>query len=368
MSIRPSNCSCDCGNLCKHFVTNVEAKTTILYGTIEISWKNPSLDFDEIVVFRKTNDFVETELDPYGKLIYRGTAEKIYDYSVSEMAVEDFNKVTKKVIGEYDSRNNQFINVIEDPLDGDTLYYYTVFVVTKGTYHASKTTTATARPNKNHGISERLYDYLPAFYKIEDKKFQLQRFLKVAGMMFDYLMTMAKNTQHFVNIDTCEPYQLQYIANLLDWDLDETLPVPSQRQSLKSALNVYRLAGTREGLDLLVKANSGFPATSGVMEGRDFNVYSVYFGVYPFDLIRYDYEATPNFSTLDPETIGKGGDPLKYTFDSRPDNKQQFEKFYAYVRKTSPLTQEQEELMRTRLEKLLTRFSPAGTKFELEIY
>lgn len=352
------------------FATDVQAKMMVLHGVIEVSWRNPSHpNFKEVAVFRKTNDFVYSELDPYGTLIYQGPANHIYDYSISKGATTEMSVVMKEVIGTYDRRNNKFLGQIEDPLDGDTLYYYTVFSIDKnGKYHFSYATTATARPNKNHNISERLYEYLPSIYRIEDKDFQLQRYLKISGMVFDYIMSASKNMSHFIDIDTCEPYQLKYIANLLDWDLDETLPIPSQRQSLKSAIDVYRNAGTKKGLDMLVKTNSGFPNTSGVAEGRDFTLHSVYFGYFPFDLVRYNDESTPNFDTLDPNTIGRAGDPLKYTWDFRPQARQQSERFIAYVRKTTQLTPEAEELMRKRLTKLLTRFSPSGTKFDIEIY
>lgn len=354
------------------FVTNIKADAHLLHGIVEVSWKNPTHPrFKEVVVFRKQNDFMMDETDPYGKMIYRGTGEKIFDYSVSKLASRDFSDVSRQIIGDYNPYNQAFHNQLSDPLNADILYYYTIFTVDmEGNYYSSNATTTTARPTKDFGIAKRLYGDLPSLYKLEDKNKQLERFLQVLGMAFNYLMTKNHNMKHFINLDTCQPDQLDYLAYTLDWQLDKTLPIPSQRQSLKSAIDIYRNAGTKKGLDVLVKTNSGFPNTSGIQEGREYTMTTVYFGYFPFDLVRFDTHITPDFrdGMMDFNAIGKGGDPLKYTEDFSPNARHEADKFIAYVRKTSELTEEQEDLVYQRLDRLLKRFAPVGTRYEIEIY
>lgn len=237
-------------------------------------------------------------------MIYQGTAEKIYDYSESQPAEEDIKKVIPKIIGTYDSVKQTFEGQVEDSLNPDLLYYYTVFSVDKdGNSYHSYATTATARPNRNQEIGKKLYELLPAIYRIEDKDLQLKRFLEVMGFALDYIKTKIDHMKHFIDIDTCEPYQLEYIAYTLDWELDKSLSIPSQRQSLKNAIEVYRKAGTKKGLDLLVKTNSGFPNSSGVIESREYNLMTVFFGYYPFELVRYEDSGTPDFRPVE-----EGGD------------------------------------------------------------
>lgn len=352
------------------YVTHVEAKPSVLSGVIELSWSNPvNPDLQKVVVLRKQNDYPLSEIDPYATVIYEGLDETIYDYCEDGPASTDFEFTAEKVIGKWNRSEQQFIKDYYKPLQDNVLYYYTVFSVDKdGNYHFSNATRAATRTSRYYGTGEKIYNSLPSIYRLRDKDLQLKRFLEGVGMVFDLIMSETEDLSTLVNIDDCPPDKLKYIANLLGWELDDSLPIPSQRQSLKNAVAVYRMAGTRKGLDLLVKLNSGFPQTSGVEEGRNFTLYTVYFGYYPFDLIRYDYEATPNFDTLDPALIGKAGDPLKYTVDFSANNRHETDKFLAYVRKTTPLTPEQEDTIRRRLTRLLDRFSPIGTKYELEIY
>lgn len=354
------------------FATDVKADSILLHGVVEVSWKNPTHpQFKEVAVYRKQNDFMTDEYDPYGQLIYQGTAERIFDFSDSKPADTDFSRVAAQVIGNYNPYNQTFSNQVKDILSNEILYYYTVFTIDNdGKYHASYATRDTGRPTKDFGIARKLYDYLPSLYKIEDRNKQLERFLQILGMAYNYIMTKNSNIRHFIDIDSCDPDQLDYIAYTLDWQLDKTLPIPSQRQSLKNAIDIYRNAGTLKGLDVLVKTNSGFPNTSGVQEGRDFTMHTVYFGFFPFDLVRFDNHITPDFreGMMDFSAIGRGGDPLKYTEDFSPNARQQTDRFIAYVRKTTEITEEQEQLVYERIDRLLRRFAPVGTRYDIDIY
>lgn len=353
------------------FASKVAAKMQIAYGVVQITWENPtSSEFDRVAVYRKRNDFVHSEFDPYGTLIYEGKLTEIYDYSLSNKASISYEEAMEQAIGVYNPRTNKFEQKVNDPLQGDTLYYYTVFTVDKnGVYHFSNTTCDTSRVNKDNGILDRMYaEYLPALYRIEDEKYQLQRFLKVSAMIYDFIYSSTDYMKYAKDLDNCEPYQLELLAEEIGWDLDKSLSIPSQRQTLKTAINVYRNAGTKKGLDMLVKTNSGFPNSSGIMETMSLNVQTVYFGYTEEDLVRNEYEATPNFDTLDPELIGQLDDPLKYVWDFSSSARQGSDRFIAYVRKTTQITPEQEQIMVDRLTKLLNRFSPSGTQFTIEVY
>lgn len=357
------------------YATNVNASAHLLHGVMEVSWKNPSHpSFKEVVVLRKVNDFATSEVDPYATLVYRGTAQRVFDYSQSLPVTQDIKVAAKAILGTFNPKTNEFTGAITDSLNPESMYYYTVFAVdNSNNYYASLATTATGRVTENLEIAKKLYENLPTLYKIEDRETQLKRYMEIIGMGFNHMMTRIRNHPKKVDIDTCSPTELEAIANQLGWDLDKTLPVPSQRTSLKTAMEVYRAAGTKKGLDTLVKTNSGFPNTSGISESREYTFNSAYFGYYPFDLIRYADAGTPDFRPVgsggdDFTLVGKGGDPLKYTMDFSASAKTQTDKFIVYVRKTTPLTTEQEAQLVKRLTKLVTRFAPLGTNFDVEIY
>ncbi len=360
------------------FATSVESHMDLLPGVVRLNWRNSSdKTFDHVAIYRKVNDFCTNPLDSYSQLVYSGKAEQIYDYSLSKPATEDYKIVKQAIIGEWVQYESRFVGKIPDPLDADTLYYYTIFSVDKdGKHHFSNATRISGMPSRNHGLGDILYQqYLPDVYRREDTKqsYELKRYIQVIGHSLDYLMTKAQNMSLFMDIDKCPPEYLPYIAKELDWELDSTLPISSQRQALKNAINVYRMAGTKIGLDILVKTNSGFPNSSGVTESRGLVLNSTYFGYYDFELIRDHETGTPDFRPVseggdDLSLIGQAGDPLKYTFDFAADSRQSEERFVAYVRKTHPITPEEEEQMRYRLTKLLKRFSPAGSKFDIDVY
>lgn len=344
---------------------NVKAEAVAIPRVIKISWTlPPDPNFREIVVHRRTDNFQNDPTNPFGVEIYRGTDTVIYDYHLFEPATT--NLLTIPDIYDIIKTNPE---EARNFLQGGVLYYYTVFAVDKdGNYHANNATKVAEKPIKEFFMGEKLYHLLPEIYIANDKFQELKKFFEILGYVFDYMYSQIQMTTDLINIDYCRPKELEYIADFLGWDLDKTLDISTQRASLKAAYMFYRYAGTKQGLDLLVKYASGFPKSSGILEGFSFDHYTLDFGVSPEAPIRYLDHITPDFDNMDFNLIGTADDPLHYTPDFSFNSKMATDKFFVYVRPTIPLTQEQKILIEQRVRKLVDQFKPIGTEYEFEIY
>jgi phage tail-like protein len=348
---------------------NVRGEATLLPRVVKLSWTLPTdASFDEIVVHRRTDDFQIDPLNPFGVEIYRGTATTIYDYHLVNPATTNFLEVPDiyDIIKEESGDDANF-------LKGETLYYYTVFALDNlGNYNANNATMVVAKPIKEYFMGQKLYNMLPEIYREYDTQGELKRFLEILGYMADFIYSTTKMLPDLLNIHRCTPEQLVYIASTIGWDLDKTLPVSIQRASLANAQATYKLAGTKRGLDKLVKYYSGFPKSSGVLEGFAFDQYSVYFGTSPTASPRYTDHVVPDFTdgAMDFDAIKTPSDPLHYTPDfsisgglSGTDTK-----FFVYVQPYYELSESEKYQIELRVRRVLDQFKPLGVDYIFEFY
>lgn len=377
------------------YILNAKAEPMLLHHTNKISWGNPTdPNFDHVEVYRRADQFQTDPASPYGVQIYSGTATTIYDYWLTAASVP-MDQVTYPQIANTDLKQviaNGVNHMMEEAeiLTGGQVYYYTIFCYDKsGTWYCSPATMVTSTPMGMSPWADRLWNMLPEIYQKSDSgqendpsmmnRGQLQRLLALFAYAYEWIDAKSRRTTDLLKILKVEPDKLQYIADFLGWDLDTTLPLSSQRNALANALTVYHLAGTRKGLDILVKYYSGFPTSSGIKEDNDtllmaplFNNNQIYF----IDSVAPDFgswdKSTLNttFATqsMDFTLIGTPQDPLKYCFDFSSLNKTGSSSFTAYVQPTYTLADTQKTNLTNKLTKVLDAFVPAGVQYKITIY
>lgn len=348
---------------------NVVGEAMALPRVVRLTWNLPSdPSFKEVVVHRRTDDYQVDPLNPYGVVVYQGTDTTIYDYNLKEPALTKLGDVPDI----YDIIE-EGLGAEKDFLKGETLYYYTVFAVdNQGVYAANNATMVVVKPIKEYYMGQKMYDMLPQIYRSADEKQELKQFIDILGYTADYLFSKTKMIPDLINIDRCSPTQLEYIAKTIGWDLDRTLSTSIQRASLKAAYSSYQYAGTKRGLDRLVKYYSGFPKSSGVLESFSFDHYSVYFGTSPASVPRYADHIVPDFTdgAMDFSKIKTGNDPLHYTpdFSYSAGSANAGDKFFVYIQPYYTLSAEEKYQIELRVRRVLDQFKPLGGEYLLEFY
>jgi phage tail-like protein len=360
--------------------TNVKATPSLIPNVIEISWDNPTdPNFDHVVVYRRVDQFQTDLASPYGVQIYSGSLTKIYDYrkdaserSNTALLYVDPNYVANPNIADID-----FDSVAADSLNGWSLnlldqgqiYYYTVFSIdTFGSVYSSISTMASCRMMKQENWGNTLWSRIPPLFQEEDggKEFdpakknrgQTERLLTLFGLGFNWMNAKISAQTTYMNVDNCEAQFLDYIAAVLGWELDKSMSISSQRTILKNAVRLYKLAGTRLGLDLLVKYHSGFPNSSGVSENSNILLETPLF---TNSQIYYTDRVAPDLDHY--TTTG-----LDYTYDFSSTNVTGTSSFIAYVQPTYTLTNDQVITIENRLTKVLDKFVPTGVTYTISIF
>lgn len=149
----------------------------------------------------------------------------------------------------------------------------------------------------NHQSAEYLYGRLPKLYRNADQQmgqtvpvvesqlpdldtsevasahreeFQLQRFLRLAGSVFDWLRTLTDAGKLEMDPELCQAKYLAALASKLGWDLNEELPVPAQRLEVLSIAELYKRKGRIAALEYLISRLTDFSVTIQRLKDRVF--------------------------------------------------------------------------------------------------
>lgn len=375
------------------YVLNASAEPLMLNHVNKISWTNPlDISFDHVSVYRRVDQFQTDPSSPYGVQIYSGTSTLVYDYWLSAEDVPVTQTTYPQIANTNFSQtiSDGLLHTATNVLTGGQVYYYTIFCYDKsGNWYSSPATMVTSSPIDSMIWGSRLWDMLPEIYQKSDvgqgfdptqaKRGQHQRLLALFAYAFEWTNTRAKRLPTLLSVFKTDPDKLDYIADFLGWSLDKSQPLSTQRNTLANALNIYHLAGTRKGLDTLVKYYSGFPTTSGVMENSSKTLTAPLFSnnqVYFLNSVAPDFGTwdtttlTTTFVTqgMDFSLIGKVADPLYYCYDFSANAKTGSSQFTAYVQPTYTLTTQQQTDLITKLTTVLNAFVPAGVGFSIQIY
>lgn len=341
-------------------VTNLKATPLTRGHCVNIEWDNPDTSFKEIVVHRRVDEFSLDEGSTMSIEVYRGTGESIIDYHKTETAVtneDDLPEYTED----------------DDWLEGEKMYYYTIFVVDDtDTYHASYGTTIAVSPTKKYGLGDWLYRQLPNVYKRKDREDSQNKAIKklcdLIGEEIDFMYSKTNMLNNINNPDKTNPDNLDLIADYLGYNLNRTLPLSIQRRLLKNAVNIYKHKGTKKGLSALVKYYSGFLTSSGVYEETYKILRTLDFGYEENSTIEFKDSTCIDFTNFDESLIGTVDDPLDYMWDFSSEGNYSSNKYVAYIKKTAPLTTEQEQDMINRVDNVLEEYTPVGVDYEIKVY
>jgi len=96
-------------------------------------------------------------------------------------------------------------------------------------------------------------------------KGSLERFMKIVGPMFDEIRGLIEYIPFLVDVDTLDSDYLPQLGALVGIEVNTTLPIPQQREQIRTAVPLYRRKGTIPGMELV-----GYYATGITPEAWEF--------------------------------------------------------------------------------------------------
>lgn len=220
-----------------------------------ISWENPKFEeFKEVQVYRDPSLTFVYNPNYLSLLteVYRGTAEKIYDYSLVEEAVTDFMDIP--------SYFEQTADEQQKRLQGEKTYkYYIVTIDENGNRFGSENVTVTAITTSYYGTGDKMYNLLPAVYRLEDRNYNypLKRFLHIIGVHLDFLYSVASMPKMFYNPEECPRELLPYLYANYGLRYSEDVPSVFQRKFMAQYGELLTHKGTEQMLRYMVTELSG---------------------------------------------------------------------------------------------------------------
>lgn len=342
-------------------IINIKASPITRGHAVKLEWENPNNpQFKEVVIHRRTDDIIIDPLSPLSVEVYRGKGNIVFDYHLINQGVTRERDIPEYSLMEPEDRANLLI--------GEQIYYYIFYAVDKnGDYHATTATATSVAPTKIYGLGLQLYQHLPPIYREMDNQEAVLRLCKLVGEQMDFMFSKINMNRQLLDPMKVNTKHIHLLANNLGWRMEPTLPILLQRRLLQNAVQIYKYAGTRKGLSALVRYVSGFPSSSGIMENFSKIFRTVFFGHFDEEPLYLD-SITPIFDELDTSLIGLPDDPLFYIWDFSPNATASESSFVAYVRKTVPLTPEEEQVIKDRITRALNEFIPVGAQFNVIIY
>lgn len=150
-------------------------------------------------------------------------------------------------------------------------YYYTLWVrsTVDGLYRRAADTTGLV--TKDYGFSNRLYELVPAIYRDKDfdtpaakltGKGPLERFLGIFGYELDLIRTESETLTRVTNPDRVSGGLLPLMNRQLGFGFEQELGMRLARIQARNAVHLYRVKGTRIGVEGVVASLTGWAASA----------------------------------------------------------------------------------------------------------
>lgn len=120
--------------------------------------------------------------------------------------------------------------------------------------------------------------WTPDFYKDNDQFVPTTDFVKASVSLLDYMLEKARGMPSLVNVDTCPPDILPFLAGLVGYEWKPTVSPEAQRQEIKKLVEVYLIRGTPQSVVRIV-LNAG--ATTG-------SVFTPAEHIFTYDVSKWD--------------------------------------------------------------------------------
>jgi hypothetical protein len=165
-------------------------------------------------------------------------------------------------------------------LNGETVYYYTLFPFTQSdpqgppTYAGDPHNRISAMATAPYDFAERMYALLPALYRRYDEaqilasdtglapadrgKGPLRRFLDLPGGQLDQMYSLARAALNLYELDRVPGSLLPLLAKWIGWQTDYSLEVGAQRNEIRFAPQIYQTIGLIPAVEATVKRITGW--------------------------------------------------------------------------------------------------------------
>lgn len=166
---------------------------------------------------------------------------------------------------------------VDNEVKGGQFVYYAIWLDTAANGW-QRVGTAMGLPVSDHDYSNRLYDLLPEAVRAADQRVlpnapeserePLKRFLKVFSYPLDLLQTEYATLLNIYDADEASAGLIRYLAQQFGMPYEPEMGVTQQRRLTKNAVRIYRLKGTKLGVEALVTSYSGWAAEATVGYNR----------------------------------------------------------------------------------------------------
>lgn len=150
--------------------------------------------------------------------------------------------------------------------DGGRFQYYSLFVYETSTGKWLRAGDATVLVLRDHGYGDRLYQLLPEHYRRADHQLApgqdgpLKRFLQVAGHGFDHVHGEYDSLSASHDPDYVSGGLLPLLSAQLGLAYEPEVGMRQMRIWLRNAIHLYKLRGTRLGIEGVASAFTGWGA------------------------------------------------------------------------------------------------------------
>lgn len=150
-------------------------------------------------------------------------------------------------------------------LEPGATYYYKAFVGSGGAFTSGPLFEASATATGTYGLSQKLYDLLPAIHRYYDEPSpslagtgQLRRFLQPLGAALDHVRGLTENLSSRHDVFEADLARLPHLAQWIGWAPDLTLPGQLQRTDILFAPAIFESVGTAPNVKALVNRMTGW--------------------------------------------------------------------------------------------------------------
>ncbi|CAB4129500.1 hypothetical protein UFOVP115_31 [uncultured Caudovirales phage] len=147
-------------------------------------------------------------------------------------------------------------------------YYYSIFVLSKGSWQ--RVGTALGTSVKNYNTADTMYNSLPEIYKSTDstsmsgtigKNVELYNFLRVFAVEHDFIKTKVENAKNRYDITNLDGRLIPALMDEMGFSYESGMGIQQGRRLLHYADSIYLNKGTAKGIRQFATAFSGYTAS-----------------------------------------------------------------------------------------------------------
>lgn len=222
------------------------------YGALRLRWVNPRLDWEY--------DDVEEEwvLGSEGQWSQLRVVRSSYGFPIfPEDGVTVLEQGTESIT-----------TFIDNDVREGRFYYYSIFVFEVENEQWVRAGDTIGLPTKDHAYGGRLFELMPQFMRQADLERRtaahdagpLLRYLNILGMSLDHLRTEYETLRWLRNPERISGGLIWPLAEMFGIPFEPAIGMRQARVWLRDAVYLYRIKGTRPGVEAAASAMTGWGA------------------------------------------------------------------------------------------------------------